>query len=248
MAAKVATVTPKTSRMRTSINPHESSPEFAFADREPTKSARVSRKPTKSARVDRPPPKAAGFTLIEVMVVLGILAALLAIGLPRMNINNTNIKNVVRQMSVVTREIRNQARLKNRTYRLALNMDPKGSSYWIESADGPVYAPSEETLKRLAEGPPEQAPPSKFQKDQKILKKDRELPQPLHFGLLDLGRTAEPQKTGTAYIYFSPEGLVEKAAIQITNGQALTWTLIINPLTGHADIVEKATLLKDVTR
>ncbi len=217
MVVKVAMDTPKTSRMRISINPFRA----------------------KNSR---------GFTLIEVMVVLGILAALLAVGLPRMNINNGNIKTIVRQMSVVTREIRNQARLKGRTYRLVLKMDQKKSAYWIESAEGAVYAPSEETLKRLETGITEDQPPSQFKKDEKILKKDRELPQPLYFALLDTPRMDEPQTTGEAYIYFSPEGLVEQSAIQITNGKGLTWTLIINPLTGHADIIEKATLLKDVTR
>jgi general secretion pathway protein H len=187
------------------------------------------------------------------MIVLGIIAAVIAIGLPRMNFKNDNIKKVVRELSVLTREVRNQARLKNRTYRIVFNMpkDQKGpGTYWVEYAEGALPAPSAETLEKqkAAAEKAGQAVKQAFQRDTKILKKDREIPSSLAIGQIETLRTPEPQTAGEAAVYFSPEGLVEKAAIQITNRKQLTWTLIINPLTGHADIVEKAVALKDVTR
>jgi general secretion pathway protein H len=51
-----------------------------------------------------------------------------------------------------------------------------------------------------------------------------------------------------AYIHFFPEGFVEAAAVQITNGKSLTWTLVFNPVTGQADIIEQARALKDIQR
>lgn len=189
-----------------------------------------------------------GFTLIEIMIVLAILGAIIGLGLPRLKINNNNIKSIVRELSVLTKEVRNGARLKGKTFRLAFKLDPKKPMYWVESAAGPAFAPSEETLKNTkSSDDKDAAAKSPFQKDESILKKEKTLPKPLIFGLIDNGRL-EPFKEGMAYIYFSPEGLVENAAIQITDGKDLTWTLIINPLTGHADIMEKAVLIKDVVR
>lgn len=198
------------------------------------------------SKPSRPP---RGFTLLEIMVVLGILAAILALGVPRMNFRNGNVKTVVRQMSVLTREVRNQARLKNRTYRIVFRMAPNApSTYWIESADGPQMAPSRETEEKLASLSSSEERPSRFQKDEGIIKEERELPSGLFIGAVETARMGEPQTEGDAHVYFSPEGLVEKAAIQVTNRQQLTWTLIINPLTGHADIMERAARLKDISR
>lgn len=187
-----------------------------------------------------------GFTLLEVMVVLGILAAVLAVGLPRINLKNDNIKQVVRDLSLVIRETRNQARIKNRTYRIVFNLDEKSPAYWVESAEGGTLAPSQTTLEKLEESSQDEKRPSPFQKDTKIIKKDRSLPGALRFGVIETTRTLDLDKPKQIEIYFSPEGLTEHAAIQVTNGNQLTWTLIINPLTGHADIIEKATTLKDV--
>lgn len=187
-----------------------------------------------------------GFTLLEVMVVLGILAAVLAVGLPRINLKNDNIKQVVRDLSLVIRETRNQARIKSRTYRIVFNLDEKSPAYWVESAEGGTLAPSQTTLEKLEDSSQDEKRPSPFQKDTKIIKKDRTLPGSLKFGVIETTRTLEQDKPKQIEIYFSPEGLTEHAAIQITNGNQLTWTLIINPLTGHADIIEKAATLKDV--
>ena len=193
-----------------------------------------------------------GFTLFEIMIVLGILGAILAVGLPRFNARRTNVKTVSHDIALITREIRNQARIKGRTYRLVFHMtkNPKeAESYWVESAEGAVMPPSKETLEKQ-KSPFESDKPKKmgFQKDDRILKKDRDLPPEVFIGSVETERSEEPVTEGDGQIYFSPEGLVEKSAIQITNRKGSTWTLIINPLTGHADVVEKAIALKDASR
>ena len=193
-----------------------------------------------------------GFTLFEIMIVLGILGAILAVGLPRFNARRTNVKTVSHDVALITREIRNQARIKGRTYRLVFHMtkNPKeAESYWIESAEGAVMPPSKETLERQKspfEADKPKAPT--FQKDDRILKKDRELPPEVFIGSIETESAEEPVIDGDGFVYFSPEGLVQKSAIQITNRKGSTWTLIINPLTGHADVVEKAIALKDASR
>ncbi len=78
-----------------------------------------------------------GFTLIEIMIVLGIVAALVGIIAPRMIKKDANIKSVARHFIVLSKEIRNKARLTNSTYRLVIDMDSKEAKYWVERANGP---------------------------------------------------------------------------------------------------------------
>lgn len=190
-----------------------------------------------------------GFTLIEIMVVLGIIAALITVAAPRIMKKDPNIKSVARNFIVLSKEIRNKARLTNSTYRLALNLDPKDSKYWIERASGPQpIDPDAYEKEKEKKEDGEDAPPPLFQMDKSLIKKEKTLPSGLYFGSVETVNMRSPITSGTAYIHFFPEGFVEAAAVQITDGNKLTWTLVFNPLTGQADIIEKAQSLKDTQR
>lgn len=190
-----------------------------------------------------------GFTLIEIMIVLAILAALLTVVAPRLTQKRTNIKNVAREFITMGKDIRNKARLNNSTYRLVINMDPQDEKYWVERANGPQPVDPEayEKAKEKSEDKEEAAPPPLFQIDNSVIK-EKKLPSGLRFGSVETINMKSPITSGIAYVHFFPEGFVEAAAIQITDGNKLTWTLVFNPLTGQADIVEKAQSLKDIQR
>jgi general secretion pathway protein H len=150
-------------------------------------------------------------------------------------------------MASLSREVRNQARIKKMTYRIVLNLSDKDkSTYWVENAPGNVVIPSEATLEKLKSLDEKERPKSPFQKATNLIKEERELPSGLVIGSVETPNSQGPVTEGMAYVYYSPEGLVEKAIIQITNKKELTWSLIFNPITGHADIVEKAISLKDL--
>jgi prepilin-type N-terminal cleavage/methylation domain-containing protein len=192
------------------------------------------------------------FTLLEVMIVLGILGALLAFGMPKMRSPQNNIKAVVRKIATLTREIRHQARVKHMTYRLALRMSGGAQkngppdAYWVENASGNILVPSEQTVESMAKLKNDEKPPEPFRKVESLVKGERELPSGLFIGSVETANSDKAVSDGMGYVYFTPEGLVEKAMIQITNRDRLTWTIIINPLTGHVDVVEKAMNLKDL--
>lgn len=185
-----------------------------------------------------------GFTLIEVMIVLALFGAIVAFGVPRLFKKDNNIKAVARNFVVMSREIRNKARLTNSTYRIAVNLTPNEEKYWIERANGmqTVDAQAEE---REKEKDSEDAPPPLFKVDKAV--KEKSLPSGLRISSVETINMKAPQTTGTAYVYFFPEGFVEAAAIQLSN-EKVTWTLVFNPLTGQADIIEKAQSLKDIQR
>lgn len=190
-----------------------------------------------------------GFTLIEVMIVIAIMAALVAIGASKMLKKEGNVKPVARHLTVLVKEIRNHAKLFNSTYRLCLRLDEGQESYWVEKAGGIVLldpAKMEEERKNPAKKPEEGAPPPMFQVDKSMLKKEKTLPKNLHFAGVETANTTQPITSGVAYIHFFPEGMMEAAAIQITDKKN-TWTLVFNPLTGQADIMNKAVTLKELS-
>lgn len=188
--------------------------------------------------------KSSGFSLIEVMVVLAIMSALLLLGLPRLNRGNNNIKKVARELAVLGKEVRNQARLKNQTFRLVFRQG-KESAYWVESAQGRVTA--KKANDRLTdEERKEQSEKSPFKKVEKFFKDEKKLPSAIIVKKIETLSSPENKFDELSYIYFTPEGLVEKSIVQIGDAEKMTWTLIYNPLTGHADIAEKAIDLKDV--
>lgn len=193
-----------------------------------------------------------GFTLIEVMIVIAIIAGLIAVGAPRLLKKDANMKTVARQLTVLVKEIRNQAKLFNSTYRLVIRIEQGHESYWVEKSNGPALIDTEK-LKEEYEGKnksdtkDKDAPPPLFQIDKRLSKKEKTLPSNLHFAQVETINMSQPVTSGLAYIHFFPEGLLEASAIQITDNKN-TWTLVFNPLTGQADIVEKATNLKDISR
>lgn len=190
-----------------------------------------------------------GFTLIEIMIVLAILAALVAIGAPRILKKDNNIKPVAIKIMTLAKEVRTKARLTSSTYRIAFNLDEQEPTYWVERASGaqPIDPKLYEKQKEESQKN-EDSPPPLFQMDKSITKKEQELPKGMHFSSLETINLPSPRTSGITYIHFFPEGFVEASALQITNAKKVTWTLVFNPLTGQADIIQKASLLKDIQR
>jgi general secretion pathway protein H len=193
-----------------------------------------------------------GFTLIEVMIVIAIIAGLIAVGAPRLLKKDANMKTTARQLTVLVKEIRNHAKLFNSTYRLVIRMDEGQESYWVEKGNGPQLLDPEKIAKEIEkknkkEKPEEDAPPPLFQIDKSLSKKEKDLPKALHFAQVETTNLSAPITSGIAYIHFFPQGIMEAAAIQLTDKKN-TWTLVFNPLTGQADIIEKAVNLKDLDR
>lgn len=192
-----------------------------------------------------------GFTLIEVMITIAILAGLVAIGAPKMFRKDGNIKTVARNITVMVKEIRNHARLFNATYRLVIRMEDGNNAYWVERGNGPVLidpAKLQHDLENPKEKPEEGAPPPAFQIDKTMTKTEKKLPPNLKFSQVETINMTSPITSGLAYIHFFPEGMMEASTIQISDNKNGTWTLVFNPLTGQADIIEKAATLKNLER
>jgi general secretion pathway protein H len=181
------------------------------------------------------------------LVVLAIMGAIIALGMGRVRKKDNDIKRTVREFYVLGKEIRNSARLKSSTFRLMIKLDEGQQSYWVESAQGfqgRVSEKDKEEIQKLSE---EDRPKEVFDKDTSVLKKEKKLPDGLFFKSVE-NLDSDPMTSGTATIYFFPNGFVEMSALQITDRKKLTWTLIYQPLTGQADIIPDERSLRDSKR
>ena len=194
-----------------------------------------------------------GFTLVEILVVLAILASLISIGLPRILPKKTNLKKTLRHFRVLSKEVRNHARLNHRIYRIVLQMDPKkGFLYWTEKANEmiSVLPASEENEEQEEQNSSKSQKaqiqnPLPFSKATKLMKRPKQLPKGIVFLKLEKkGDTAK--KSGLGYIHFFPSGRVEESAIYIGKPEHFTWTLFTHPLTGEMRIVQEEKTLEDL--
>lgn len=188
----------------------------------------------------------AGFTLFEILIVVGIIAGILAVLVPKVVKTESSVKKVSRHLLVLSKDVRNQARLKNRTYRIVFRMTGEEHGYWVESSDALEFPKTQEQMEEEARKDEKDRPTSHFQKDEKFSKTEYKLGKNLYFSEIETQTLTRPVSEGLAYIYYSPQGLVEASAIHLTDRKDLNWTLFINALTGHVDIVNKSMKLGDV--
>lgn len=193
---------------------------------------------------------ARGFSLIEIIIVIMIIGGVLSASLSRMNFKKVDNRTVFREIVIAVKEIRNRAKLYNNTYRLVFKIDEKQSSFWVEKSIATTLIDKEFLAKQRERGDKEddKAPPSPFQVDTTYLKKEKLLPPGYIVKQLESGPQDVVITEGLAYIHFFPQGMIEPVGLQIQDPKKNIWTLVFNPLTGQADIIDGAKALRDLNR
>jgi general secretion pathway protein H len=194
-----------------------------------------------------------GFTLIEIMIVMAIIAAVLAIGGPRLFDAKNEMRRAVRELAILPRELRDNSRLFGLTTRLVITMDEeKTHTISVESASGSALLLSEEQENELAKLTEMQradvAQKDSFHPETRILKKPKNLPRGLFISAVEYATRSKAVVNGKAYIHFFPQGLAEEAAIHLTDKKSLNWTIVIEPLTGRAQVFERNVALKELNQ
>ncbi len=199
---------------------------------------------------------AKGFTLIEIMIVMAIMGAVIALSMPYMSNRNSQTKRFLREFTVLTREIHTRAKLNGSVYRLVIDLQgvdpnvPKSQSYWVEKANGTTVMRADEesmAMERARETDPEKkSDPKGFEIDKQILRSVREMPSGLTFDKVELARTKTPITSGRAFVHFMPQGLVDEAAIHIKGEKQQAWTISVHPLTGKSEIISKPISLQEI--
>jgi len=185
-----------------------------------------------------------GFSLLEILIVLGILAALAAFAIPRINFKQGNLKSALRQLGVLSREVRQMARIKQATYRIVFDLGSNPVKYWVEYSSQPVTLKSREFGSSAGDDSSET---SAFSKDEQLLKSDKTLPPGITIEAIETNSYPSPQSAGMAYIYYWPTGLTDAAVIRLKNlssGKSLS--IVIQPLTGRAEFFEQEIQIQDI--
>jgi general secretion pathway protein H len=208
--------------------------------------------PAKISNLKLSAARQAGFTLMEIMIVITIIAGIMAIGAPILFNNKNKMKALVHKIAVQAREIHSIAKLENRTYRFVFSMpEEKEHSYWVESANGQVSLTSEAQEKDLSfltkADRDDKVGDSPFKIEPRVTKEPVKFGKGLFIEGVEYSSKTKEISAGVAYVHFLPLGLVEECAIHITDRKTLNWTIYIHPLTGHSQVFEKKVSLKDIT-
>lgn len=201
-----------------------------------------------------------GFTLIELMVVIAIIAGAIALVLPRISNPNNQIRSTLRELMTLSRELHTRAKLQDKTYRLVFQLksdDPRKAndavSYYVESTNKQVLLMKAEAEKEMLEKIARNAKdekeamqdPNGFSPDGSILKKVKYLPQGLELVGIEVKRSPNMLTTGKVGIHYFPQGISEEAIVHFkTKDQE--WSLVIDPMLGKAALIGRDLRLKDI--
>jgi general secretion pathway protein H len=191
-----------------------------------------------------------GFTLIELMISIAIIAFVVAVGIPKLGRSTgSQFKAIARKIIVLNKELHHYARLKNKTYRLVMDFGDAEHApiFYVESASGAQLADSPDASPTPSRKKgDDKKPKGPFSVDQEVLKKPISLPYGVTFEDVESETYPKPIKEGKAYIHFYPQGLVQRTIIHLHGGDKFNWSLIVNPLTADTTIRDEYVKLKDL--
>lgn len=162
--------------------------------------------------IDEGKEKAAGFTLIELTIIIVILGVMLSLIIPRLGeIGEANLKRSARHITGMIRFLRDESQAKKAVYRL--RFDIQEGRYWGE------------VMTRTSDDAVE------FKRFSSEMGSEGSLSGQTTFR--DIKVASHPDDP---YVEFTPDGWVESAIIHLRDGDGRDFTLLVNPLTGSTEL------------
>jgi general secretion pathway protein H len=187
-----------------------------------------------------------GFTLVELMIVIGIIALLTAAVMPGLSsVSGADTRKAAGELAGSLRYLYDTAALRHATCRMALDLD--GRAFWAECAPGKAGVSQKEEEEPTDEELERRFPDEEDAEQRRLLGKTRfggfsdrlmprrELPGKVGFGEIAVEGRQDPVEKGTAYVYFFPGGQAQRAFIPVVDGDNL-YTVVVEPFTGRARV------------
>lgn len=174
-----------------------------------------------------------GFSLLEILIAIVILAGTLSIILPGINRKQNEIKKNFRSLISINRTLYSYSRIYSQPYRLVFFIDIQKSSYWVEKKI------NQSSLRQVSDSESESDKKDKphpfFEKDESILEEARALPLDMYF---DWPEDVEPSTDKLMYIYYDPHSFSPPRSLLLKRGSH-TWILDFQTLRGTLKITEQ---------
>lgn len=190
--------------------------------------------------------KAQGFTLIEILIVIALIALVSAIAIPSLGVGlKINIDAAARNLASIVRTTHDEAVLKGQIYRVAFDLE--NHEYWVEIGDRSFLMRSieqEEQERRLAEkyrknDEEKEENPGGFAMASSVTKKKKSLPTGVKFTDVVTSRSKEPQSAGIAYAHVFPHGFVEKLVIHVKDSLDREATIAVDSVSGKSHVFNR---------
>lgn len=183
----------------------------------------------------------AGFSLIEILVTIGLLALVTGVFIPSMNSAfREKGEAFTRKIALSLGQARDRAMLTHKLIRLKVDFEKQTLSLHEASPNFlvpklPDHPPSEREREEL-----EKKEAETFQPLDDLIKSPLELPTSLKVIQVDSPRYDKPQTEGIVAVYLFPNGTTDGATIYFETDEKVHQAITLHPVTGQSRIEAKA--------
>jgi len=183
-----------------------------------------------------------GFTLVEILIVIAVLAAVIGIGTPTIkNVLRTNLKSSAFQIASLSKFAYDSAVIKGKIHRIVFDFDKRTFQLQVSSSDELVEVVDEE------DDPKSDREEREKQEKQKKevfydfpggIGKIQKLASGVELDSIENLSTKKKYTEEIAYLYFFPQGATEDTIIRLSGQKSRTgfYSIRLNPLNGKAKI------------
>jgi prepilin-type N-terminal cleavage/methylation domain-containing protein len=185
------------------------------------------------------PSRQAGFSLVEVLIVMALLALIVGIVAPGINSAfRVSAESFARQTALLLREARDRAMLLDKLIRLRIDLEKQ--ELWLEEAAG-GYLLRRDSADRpgLSSREREEAEKSEseaFVMVEALTKEKRALPGGLKIVEVITPRAKDPVKEGRVDVYFFSNGTSDGATLHFEDDEQVKYSLKLHPITGQSKV------------
>ncbi|MBI5298951.1 MAG: prepilin-type N-terminal cleavage/methylation domain-containing protein [Deltaproteobacteria bacterium] len=194
--------------------------------------------------MDYGPRSSSGFTLIELMVTLVIVGLIMGLAIGQVGKTLAwDFKSTTRRLSSTIRYLYNKSATEGVTLRLVFDLDEP--SFWVEGTSDSFTLTREEeeafqkkkTEDRGQKTEETEKKETTFSPQESSLTKPYNLPKGVYFKDIYAEHQIAPVDSGKAYIYFFPQGYVERSVINLRDkDDEVHYGLKVNPISGVSKI------------